>query len=146
MDVEARLSPQFTALHLAIGLFVSDEATVARSGGEGGGPVPGGIPARTGQAADCDPLRRRGIGGGFAGRSLASSDSMRGRAPVGGRINRAAIATSAFHSCGSLDAVDSECCHSGAEQIPRVPSYKPAFGAASAVNGGGRQGGGAAQP
>ena len=30
-DLEARLSPQSTALHLAIGLFVSDEATLGQA-------------------------------------------------------------------------------------------------------------------
>jgi len=30
-DLEARLSPQSTALHLAIGLFVSDESTLGQA-------------------------------------------------------------------------------------------------------------------
>lgn len=30
-DLETRLSPRSTALHLAIGLFVSDEATIGQS-------------------------------------------------------------------------------------------------------------------
>lgn len=30
-NLEARLSPQFTALHLAIGLFVADESTLGQA-------------------------------------------------------------------------------------------------------------------